>query len=108
MITKDFAIKSVLEERARQDLKWGQQSHSEEWWLAILMEEVGELSQAILETHFDNGTDLGGFENIRKEAVQVAAVAVAMLECIDRKPLNSIRYTPKQAVHPDGSISGTK
>ena len=75
---------SVMQERYRQDKKWGVQNHSAEWWLAILMEEVGELAQAILETHFDNGTDLGGIDNIRKEAVQCAAVAIAMLECLDR------------------------
>jgi hypothetical protein len=48
------------------------------------MEEVGELAQAVVETHFDNGTDLGGNANIRNEAVQCAAVAMAMIECIDR------------------------
>ena len=79
---------SVLAERIRQDSKWGLQNHTEEWWLAILMEEVGELSQAILETHFNNGPEArlkGGHENIRQEAVQIAAVAIALIECIDRQ-----------------------
>lgn len=81
------ALESVAKERDRQDAKWGEQNHPLEWWLAILMEEVGELSEALLETHFDNGTDArerGGIANIRKEAVQSAAVLVAMIECIDR------------------------
>lgn len=83
-LTALTAARSIDEERDRQDAKWGVQNHTPEWWLAILMEEVGELAQAILETHFDNGTDLGGTANIRKEAVQCAAVAMAMIECIDR------------------------
>ena len=75
---------AVLTERQRQDAKWGEQNHPNEWWLAILGEEFGELSQAVLETHFKNGSDKGGIENIRREAIQVAAVAIAMIECIDR------------------------
>jgi NTP pyrophosphatase (non-canonical NTP hydrolase) len=78
------AAKSIAEERDRQNAKWGVQNYTPEWWLAILMEEVGELAQAILETHFDNGTDLGGIDNIRTEAVHSAAVAMALVECIDR------------------------
>lgn len=42
--------------------------------LAALVEEVGELSEALLETRY--GGPKGGFHNIRKEAVQVAAMAV--------------------------------
>ena len=83
-LTALTAARSIDEERDRQDAKWGVQNHTPEWWLAILMEEVGELAQAILETHFDNGTNLGGTVNIRNEAVQCAAVAMAMIECIDR------------------------
>jgi hypothetical protein len=82
-----FAIESIRTERIAQDLKWGEQNHSMEWWLAILMEEVGELAQAVLETHFDKNAEhltKGGIVNIRKEAVQCAAVAMAMIECIDR------------------------
>jgi len=83
------AARSLLEERDRQDAKWGVQDHAPEWWLAILMEEVGELAQAVLETHFDNGPTMEhvrGTDNIRKEAVQCAAVAMAFIECIDRGP----------------------
>lgn len=86
-IMKPAAIESINAERDRQNAKWGEQNHQVEWWLAILMEEVGELAQAIIETHFDNGEQerlKGGIQNIRQEAVQCAAVAVAMIECIDR------------------------
>jgi len=84
---RDLAFASIITERTAQDAKWGEQNHSTEWWLAILMEEVGELAQAILETHFDKNPEhltKGGIKNIRKEAVQCAAVAMALIECIDR------------------------
>jgi NTP pyrophosphatase (non-canonical NTP hydrolase) len=76
------AMLALFHERKRQDEKWGEQNHSPEWWLAILGEEYGELAQAILETKF--GGKRGGIENIREEAVQCAAVALALIECIDR------------------------
>ena len=91
------AFAAVLAERTRQDKKWGEQNHSPQWWLAILMEEVGELAQAILETHFDKNaehTTKGGVENIRKEAVQCAAVAVALIEYIDRHTQRPVSRHP--------------
>ncbi|ASS76844.1 hypothetical protein CIG75_19115 [Tumebacillus algifaecis] len=81
-------LQSIAEERARQDAKWGEQNHDPIVWIGILGEEFGELSQAVLETHFDNGPTerlKGGYENMRAEAVQVAAVAVAMIEALDRQ-----------------------
>lgn len=77
-------ISSVLEERTRQDKKWGEQNHSPEFWTGILGEEFGELAQAINETVFDNGSDKGGYENMRTEAIHVAAVAIGFLECLER------------------------
>lgn len=82
--TQQAVINALLEERARQDFKWGEQNHYPTIWLGILGEEFGELCQAVNGTIFDNGTDLGGYENIRKEAIQVAAVAVGFLECLER------------------------
>jgi len=78
------AMTDVISERAKQDEKWGEQNHYPQFWLGILGEEFGELCQAVNETVFDNGTNLGGYENMRKEAVQVAAVALAFIECLDR------------------------
>lgn len=86
----DMALLDVRTERQRQDLRWGEQNHSAERWLAILMEEVGELATAILHTTFNDhpkthqGMLTHGTGNIRTEANQVAAVAVALVEYIDR------------------------
>lgn len=82
------AIQSVLKERKRQDDKWGEQNHDPTVWMCILGEEYGELCQAVNETWFDNGPEkrqIGGYENMRAEAVQVAAVAVQLIECLDRR-----------------------
>lgn len=67
---------AIQAERRRQDEKFGVQDHSPEKWLAILVEEVGEVAQAILQ---------GTVEDYREEVVQVAAVAVAILEAERRK-----------------------
>lgn len=77
-------IDSVLAERERQDKKWGEQNHIPPIWLGILGEEFGELCEAVNETGFSYGTELGGYENMKREAIQVAAVAIGFLECLER------------------------
>ena len=67
-------------ERYNQDQKWGEQNHLPSIWTDILMEEVGEVSKAILEATFGDGS----WNEYRKELIQVAAVAIAMLESFDR------------------------
>lgn len=76
------AVQDILDERKRQDEKWGEQNHDPFTYLTILMEEVGELSRAALHTKF--GGDQGGLDHMREEAVQTAAVAMAIVECLDR------------------------
>lgn len=91
-------LSEVFEERARQDEKWGEQNHPDGTggpldvhvvetykflceratangslrWQHILQEEVAEVCAA-------TGQDLRG------ELIQVAAVCVAWVECIDRR-----------------------
>ncbi len=67
--------KAVVDERHRQDAKWGEQNHHPYKWLAILHEETGEAAKAVLESA------LGEY---RKELVQVAAVSLAAIESLDR------------------------
>lgn len=64
---------AVAEERKRQDNKFGpspRNMHSGVW-LAVLMEELGEVSRAILESDSTN---------YKEELIQVAASAIAALE----------------------------
>lgn len=48
-ITKEGFRDLISVEREYQLKKWGEQKHSDERWLAILAEEVGEVAKAILE-----------------------------------------------------------
>lgn len=77
-------VKDVLLERRRQDGKWGALENrtcegghapSALSWLAILGEEFGEVSKDVLELNA---------EGLRAELVQVAAVALAFAESLDR------------------------
>ncbi len=74
------ASNDVDDERERQERKWGEQNHDPMTYLTVLMEEVGELAQCALHGRFGGPAA----PNIRKEAVQVAAVALAIVECLDR------------------------
>ena len=73
----------IANERVRQNDKWGEQNHKPVEWIAILTEEVGEAAKEAIENHFEYPNN-EGLTNYRKELVQVAAVAVQMIECFDR------------------------
>ena len=93
-------LDEIKAERQRQNEKWGEQNHSVIEWQAILMEEVGEASKEAVDFHFQNPYKDGRGElqevsendvvqrirlrNYRKELIQIAAVAVQMIECLDR------------------------
>lgn len=94
-------LNEVYEERERQERKWGPQNHSPADWLMILGEEVGEANKAALEHKFAAPTKLIDddpeydrdqyLREYRAELIQVAAVAVAMIESLDRNELGSGR-----------------
>lgn len=97
-------LAEVAEERARQEAMWGEQNHpdavpgkaplimsaattraycdlrhkrGEGSWLDILVEEVAEAAEEAAS---------GNVSALREELVQVAAVAVAWVQAIDRRP----------------------
>lgn len=89
-------LSEVQKERQRQNEKWGIQDHNAVEWVAILTEEVGEVSKEAVDFHFANGDknvkdtpseSLQGERLMayRKECIQVAAVAVQMVESLDRQ-----------------------
>ena len=97
----DVLVEVVAEMRAQFD-KWGEQNHSDYYWFGILGEEVGEASRALIENALTNhvGTptyDANGVSQVcmiverpdnpalRRELIQVAAVALSWIECIDRR-----------------------
>lgn len=93
-------FRDIFAERVRQDDKWGQQNHTQMIWLGILAEEFGEAAKEVNELHFRPGsiTEQNSVAyqiephdsihtqrvRIRTELIQVAAVAVAMIESLDR------------------------
>lgn len=81
-------LQAVANERIRQDTKWGVQNHPPFAWISILIEEVGEVANAALEGR--------GFD-YRDELIQVAAVAVAAVESLDRGNVGGDALTKIQA-----------
>ncbi|MNY39778.1 hypothetical protein D3C86_1744800 [compost metagenome] len=82
---QELVLQLVVAERQRQDDKWGA-SDPLPWgdWSLILGEEVGELQQAMLESRFTEN-QIAALAYIIEEAVQVAAVAVALVEDARRR-----------------------
>jgi hypothetical protein len=76
----EAAMQEVLGERARQNAKWGEQNHDPGTWALILLEEIGEWAKAELETRF-GGPEAG---NQHKEAVHMTAVALQIVEAMNR------------------------
>ncbi len=71
---QSMVMMQVLNERARQNAKWGPEHHlawTHERALAVLMEEVGEAAKAANE---------GSSTEFCDEMIQVAAVAIAAVE----------------------------
>jgi len=82
-------LRDIYVEMRRQEAKWGEQNHPDEWYLPIMLEEIGETAKAMLEAHFA-GAYPGLYPNanakdIRKELIEATAVGFAWLECIDRR-----------------------
>jgi NTP pyrophosphatase (non-canonical NTP hydrolase) len=80
----------VAGERGNQLKKWGVQRHTDAVWLTILHEETGEAARAILEADE---------ENLRAELIQVAAVAAAWIEDIDRRRADRVADPTWRQVH---------
>lgn len=69
-------LDEVRMERKRQDGKWGEQNHHPVYWIGVLAEELGEAAKASIEFRW---------AAMRMELVHTAAVAVAMIEALDRR-----------------------
>lgn len=84
----DKVLEMIRAERHRMLSLWGSIAETTEptnelfEWMSILGEEFGELCEAINETQFRHPKhpERGGYDNILKEAIQVAAVSTAIAE----------------------------
>lgn len=85
-------LDEIQAERIKQDEKWGLQNHPPRDWCMILGEEVGEVNKAALEAYFSKYyfNKEKSLQEYRAELVQVAAVAVAMIESLDRNELKAV------------------
>ena len=87
MLTKETVLKMVTEERERQDVKWGYpQINTPFEWVSILGEEYGKFSKAVNDAFIGKTPD-GNCEEVLRYAVQVASVAVAIVEHYGNSPM---------------------
>ena len=87
MTSQEWILDAIKAERTRQDRKWGTVATRKdelERWMVILGEEYGEACRCVLEAHPLQQKLPGDWMfKLRKELIQVAAVAVACLETLD-------------------------
>lgn len=76
------AWSDVYDERAHQQMKWGEQNHPPCVWSAIMTEECGELAEAALHIATGGANEI---RDLRTEAIHCAAVAVQIIEWMDRQ-----------------------
>ena len=77
-LNKSKELIRIENELHHQHMKWGLQPRTLFEWYCYLGEEVGELANAISEHHYRKGNK----EDILKEATQVAALAIKILQII--------------------------
>lgn len=88
-------FQEILEERTRQDKKFGENRDQDHMlWLTILAEEFGEVANAILEKKDRN--------ELNKEIIQCAAVAVAWIENIYRRAHIEVQNQFKEEIEKHG------
>jgi NTP pyrophosphatase (non-canonical NTP hydrolase) len=75
----------LADERDRQRTLWGNQTESPWGWLAILVEEVGEVAKEVNENASSKNNAEASFSSrMEDELIQVAAVCVAWLDDVRR------------------------
>lgn len=81
-------IESISAEQMRQLKKWGVQRHTWPQWMSVLAEEVGEAAQEVNKTFESGHSTLLESQHrvkLRRELIQVAAVAVTWVEQLDEE-----------------------
>lgn len=78
MTYKAVNLLHLHQERMRQLDKFGKQDWPPEFWMTILMEEVGESARAVCEMKLLPAKAYA--DNYKEELIQVAAVALSALE----------------------------
>lgn len=98
METRQNCFALIDAERRSQDAKWGfPQKNSFAEWAAILSEETGELCMELVDLNWGRGDK----QRMVDEAIQVAAVAVSIIEQFETaqdvtKKLQALRQSPRE------------
>ena len=82
-----WIFEKILNERKRQDKKWGKQNHHPLYWLAILTEEIGEANKEIVEYINSNEIDKFRLQYYEIELIHSAAVIFAAINSLRRNEL---------------------
>ena len=78
------ALREVKNERIRQRKLWGnEQRHNLTTWTTIVEKQVKDLAQKVSDYKVNSNTK--SLDAVQTEAVQVAAIAIALAEAIDDK-----------------------
>lgn len=79
-------IADAMQERVRQDAKFGPQDRPPVEWFLILSEEVGEVAKECVEIQFNDAAHpYANLANYRKELVETVAVGLAALLNFDTR-----------------------
>lgn len=81
LMNDSWILKKIVDEKTNQLIKWGIQTHSAFEWLTYTTEELGELAKAIAEFEYRDGMK----QEIVKEAIQVATLALTIAEMFDEQ-----------------------
>lgn len=76
-----MVVADVQDERAQQNRRFGMTPVSREVMMSVLVEEVGEVAKEI--NDYRKAKNTNHLNLMRQELVQVAAVAVKMIEMFD-------------------------
>jgi|GEM_PF-3437339 len=78
--------KAVVRERQAQDQRFGKQNYDAAHWLPILAKEFGEVSKEVCDCTFPSSevAEVMAIGKLQNELIQVAAVAIAWAESIQR------------------------
>ena len=75
-------------ERQRQDKLWGKQRHDFNKWFSLVLEEVGEVAQALNRINFPEDAKDTDAEDLYKEIIQTSAILRAFAEHVKEREFN--------------------
>ena len=82
-VTQIDILNDIMDDRVKQDEGWGVNRDNSESWILILAEEIEQVTRPVLEDRFPCGLNISLVE-YRKKLIQIAAIAIAVIESFDR------------------------